>query len=210
MGGTTVHSDPARGRPTPGQRLPAAAFDDGSSDAEILARCRERDARAWDVLVNRYEALIFSAARDAGLTVSDAADVTQTTFVTLLDSLDSVREDDRVASWLMTVAQRQIWRTRRRTEREEVATAAVGPGAARLASSVYDADSLAAWERMAGLVGGLQQLGSPCAELLYLLYLDRERPTYSAVASRLGRSIGSIGPTRARCLAKLRTVLAED
>ena len=164
----------------------------------------------------RYESLIYSAARDAGLATSDAADVTQTAFVTLLESLDSLRNDDRLASWLMTVAQRQIWRTRRRLERDVAVHRAAAStdlsGGRRSAgtSHEHNADSLAEWERTSILMGGLQQLGSPCRELLYLLYLDHRQPTYSVVAARLGRSIGSIGPMRGRCLEKLRSILGED
>lgn len=191
---------------------PGASIEGATSDAELLARCRDRDPDAWDVLVRRYESLIYSAARDGGLSVNDAADVTQTTFVGLLDSLESLRDDDRLARWLMTVARRQIWRTRRRLERDAPVSGGAAPVAPdhRLIDRAHTADSLSEWERMSVLVDAIARLKSPCRELLYLLYLDNGEPTYSVVAARLGRSIGSIGPMRARCLENLRAILGED
>ncbi len=201
----SAHASPSGGQPV------WAPVESATSDAELLERCRNRDPDAWDILVRRYESLIYSAARDGGLSVNDAADVTQTTFVGLLDSLESLRDEDRLASWLMTVARRQIWRTRRRLEREAPASAGatVAPDQ-RSTDRAHTADSLSEWERMSVLVDALERLKSPCRELLYLLYLDSREPTYSVVAARLGRSIGSIGPMRARCLEKLRAVLEED
>ena len=75
--------------PVPVQRSspPPESDDSGLSDATLLARCRTGDGAAWHVLVERYERPVFSVARSGGLDVEDAADVTQTTFVALLDSI---------------------------------------------------------------------------------------------------------------------------
>ena len=84
------------------------------SDGELLNRCRARDAAAWNQLVGRYERLVYSVALRNGLDADDAADVTQNTFVNLLDAMDRIRDEERLASWLMTVARRQAWRVRTR------------------------------------------------------------------------------------------------
>ena len=170
------------------------------SDAELLAACREGDQDAWGLLVGRYERLVFSVALRNGVTREEAADVTQMTFIALLESIERLRDDDRLASWLMSVARRLAWRQRRRSEREQ-AWAAEPAGLE---------DLLAVWERVADVQEGLQQLSDKCRELLLALYFDPAEPSYAEVARRLGRSPGGIGPMRARCLEHLRALLGED
>lgn len=169
------------------------------SDGELLAACRRGDASAWSVVLDRYERLVFSIALRYGLSRDDAADVTQATFTALLQGLDGIREHDRLASWLATVARRQTWRLLERARREPHTTLnGDGPQAP---------DAIEGWERAEWLHGGLDTLDEPCRELLAALYLDPAQPPYADVAARLRRPVGSIGPTRARCLARLRTIL---
>ena len=169
-------------------------------DPELLRRCRLGDAQAWDALVARHERLVFSVALRNGLTREDAAEVTQLTFVALLDTIDRLRDEERLSYWLMTVARRQAWRLNRRHERER-------PWAADIDATDDPIDD---WERVVMLHDALAQMGSPCRELLHALYLDPGMPSYSEIAERLGRAIGGIGPLRARCLSRLRTMLGED
>jgi DNA-directed RNA polymerase specialized sigma24 family protein len=72
-----------------------------------------------------------------------------------------------------------------------------------------DADSIEHWELSEWLEAGLSKLGEPCRELLRSLYFQPEQSSYAEVAERLGRPVGSIGPSRARCLKRLRQVLGE-
>ncbi len=176
------------------------ADDDPSrlTDAELLAGCRRGDEPSWDVLVRRYESLVFTAARRAGLPREDAADVTQASFVALLDSIDTLRADERLGGWLMTVAHRQIWRTRRRLERQD-------PGVQLPTSTA----SIEEWDRVTAIHEALTQIGSPCRELLFALYLDPAHPTYGVVAARLGVAAGTVGPMRGRCLGKLRRLMED-
>lgn len=170
------------------------------SDAELLERCRNRDSNAWDELVSRYERLIYSVALRNGVSAEDAADITQTTFVELIDSLDRIRDTDRLASWLMTVARRQAWRTRsaaRRTQPTDELLAGVD-------------DPFSDWGTLTVLHDGLATLGGPCRELLQALYFDTDEPSYAEIAGRLNRSIGGIGPMRGRCLKRLREIIGED
>lgn len=170
------------------------------TDADLLARCRERDATAWDQLVSRYERLVYSVALRNGLGDADAADVTQNTFVTLIDSLDRLRDEERLASWLMTVARRQSWRVRN-LNRRTVDLEQVGEDVA---------DPVAEWDTVIALHDALATLGGTCRELLQALYLDPAGPSYAEIARHFGRSIGGIGPLRGRCLEKLRGILEED
>jgi RNA polymerase sigma factor (sigma-70 family) len=170
------------------------------SDSELLQRCRGRDADAWDLLVSRYERLVYTVALRNGLSAEDAADVTQSTFVMLIDSLDRIRDDEKLASWLMTVARRQSWRVRNLSRRsvalEEAAEGSVDP--------------LADWATVVALHDALSTLGGSCRELLLALYFEPESPSYAEIAERMGRSIGGIGPLRGRCLDKLRGILEEE
>ncbi len=166
-------------------------------DRDLLQRCRSGDARAWEALVRRYERLVFSVALRNGVNREDAADVTQSSFIALLDAIDVLRDDERLGSWLMTVARRQSWRIRRRSERER----ALPDGSATADNVIED------WDQVAWVHGALQELGDPCRELLVALYFDPNEPSYADVADRLGRAIGGIGPLRARCLARLRELM---
>jgi RNA polymerase sigma factor (sigma-70 family) len=170
------------------------------SDAELLARCRAGGAAAWDTLVGRYERLVFTVALRNGVSREDAADITQSTFVALLDALDRIRDDERLPSWLMTVARRNAWRVR---------------GASRREVSLDGVEDVAQeptvdWETYLALHEALGQLGGNCRELLVALYFDPAEPSYAQLAQRFGRSIGGIGPMRGRCLDRLRSILGEE
>jgi RNA polymerase sigma factor (sigma-70 family) len=169
------------------------------SDVELVARCRNGDTSAWDLLVRRYERLVFSVALRNGLSQEDAADVCQTTFVALLETITSLREGEQLASWLMTVSRRQAWRVRRRREREQIS--ALPP------ESSYD--PWGDWDRVTAVHEALSRLADPCRDLLVALYFDPASPSYAVLAKRLGRSIGGIGPMRGRCLERLRALLDE-
>ena len=170
------------------------------TDAELLQRCRERDAAAWDILVERYERLIYSVALRNGVDAEDAADITQTTFVELIDALDRIRDEDKLASWLMTVARRQAWRLRSTSRKVQPLEEA----------PERSEDPFSDWGTLTTLHDGLSQLGGVCRDLLYALYFDPDEPSYAELAQRLGRSIGGIGPMRGRCLQRLRGILGED
>jgi RNA polymerase sigma factor (sigma-70 family) len=191
-----------RGRhgPTAGHRPQAAAEDTGSTDHELLRRCAAGDERAWDQLVGRYERLVYSVALKNGVSREDAADITQLTFVALLDSIEVLGEDGRLPSWLMTVARRQAWRVRRRTHREQ-------PSPTVFAESDTAPDD---YERVAIVHWALARLGTRCRQLIYALFFDPEAPPYAVIADRLHCAIGSIGPQRARCLQRMRALLDED
>ena len=171
-----------------------------ASDADLLNACREGDQDAWGLLVERYERLVFSVALRNGVAREEAADITQMTFMALLESIGAVREEERVASWLMSVARRLAWRQRRRSEREHLGVEEVsGPD-----------DPIAAWERVVVVREGLQRLPPACRDLLLALYFSPEPQSYARIAERLGRPIGGIGPMRARCLQCLRATLGRD
>lgn len=174
------------------------------TDRDLISACRSGDARAWERLLDKYERLVFSISLNYGLTTDDAADVTQITFTILLQNLNTLPDEIPLSSWLATVARRHTWRLLARNRRE-----AVNPGE-DLASNeavggiVDDRErrELAEW-----LYQGLSLLDERCRRLLLALYFDAEQPSYAQIADRLKMPIGSIGPTRARCLEQMRQSL---
>lgn len=87
---------------------------DRLADPELIARCLSGDARAWDVLLERYESLIYSALNRAGLSPADADDVFQEVCLLLLNHLESLRDTQRLSGWLLSVARREAWRVHKR------------------------------------------------------------------------------------------------
>lgn len=176
------------------------------SDASLVAACARGDRRAWDALVMRYSRLVWSIPRKYGLAESDCEDVHQTVFSALVRHIDELRERDRLASWLITTATRECWRLRRSARARRVATGDVDahsddPAAVPLPETDRDEE-----ERQL-VREGLATIGEKCRDLLTALFAAPTNPHYPEIAERLGIPIGSIGPSRARCLEKLEAAL---
>jgi len=180
-------------------------------DRDLIRRCQLGSAGAWQQVLNKYERLVYSIPLRYGLSRNDAADIAQITFTILIESLDSFSEDSRLGAWLATVARRQSWRLLERNRREVPSESldSVDLLARVVLLGKSDADSIEHWELTELLDTGLSQIGEPCRELLLALYFQPELSSYAEVAARLDMPIGSIGPTRARCLKRLRRVLVE-
>jgi RNA polymerase sigma factor (sigma-70 family) len=175
------------------------------TDHDLIQACRKGDVRAWERILEKYERLVFSIALRTGLNAEDSADITQVTFTILMQSLDDLRPDSRLAPWLATVARRHAWRYIARHRREPVGYEA------DLAESDLardrSADPLDVWERTEWLRSGLATLDERCRKLLQSLYFEGESPSYAEVADRFSMAVGSVGPTRARCLERLKAVM---
>ena len=177
-------------------------------DRDLILDCRNGDVGAWQRLLDRYERLVFSVPRRYGLSREDAADITQLTFTILFQSMDTLPEDSTLGAWLTTVARRHTWRLLDRKRREGAGGyERSNEGTSMLANT--GTDDVERWELAEWLDHGLLLVGRPCRDLLSALYLDPEEPSYAEVAARLGMAVGSVGPTRIRCLKRLRQVLGE-
>lgn len=172
-------------------------------DKSLLESCRSGDDRAWRLLVDRYVRLVYSIPLNFGLSPMDADDVTQSTFAVLMRSLSAIENEDRLGAWLSTVARRQTWRHVERMRRESPAD---DPEAA---PPIEESTAARRVEEMEWLHQGLSRLDDRCARLLTALYFTPEPRPYTEVAADLGLPVGSIGPTRGRCLDKLRTILTD-
>ncbi|MCU0492641.1 MAG: sigma-70 family RNA polymerase sigma factor [Chloroflexaceae bacterium] len=185
------------------------------NDLFLVQACQRGDADAWESLVRRYQRLVYAIPRRAGLNDDQCADVFQRTFATLVEKIGGLEQPERVGAWLVTTARRESWRVSRR-ERSTVSL----PGTntddgeeqeAELADTSALPDELVLrLEQQHQVRTALQQLDERCRTLLTMLFYRTDAPPYAEIAARLGTSEGSIGPTRARCLQKLRTVLEQQ
>lgn len=157
-------------------------------------------------MLDKYERLVFSIPLNYGLSREDAADIVQITFSILLQSLDSLDDDSRLGAWLATVARRHTWRMMEKARREGTGKERDVAESAALIGKSGD-DSVERWVLIETLHGGLSLLTEQCRKLLLALYFDPRQPSYAEVSERLGMPLGSIGPTRARCLKSLREAL---
>lgn len=182
--------------------MPKLAPDDVE---RLLARCRAGDERAWATLVREFSPMVYRIGRRAGLSAEDAADVHQAAFVALYRSLDRLSEPRALQGWLATTASREAVRVRSSARSHE--SVDIAPLEDVIAAQDEEAGCLAeAAEQSETVRGALEQLGAKCRELLTLLYTGAGA-SYRQVSSALNIPVGSIGPTRARCLDKLRQVL---
>ncbi|MEU4574875.1 RNA polymerase sigma factor [Nonomuraea sp. ATR24] len=169
---------------------------DTRDPAELLAAAAGGDQDAWDQLVSRFGPRMWAVARSCGLGESDAADVVQGAWLRLLERLHAIREPAAVGAWLATTTRREALQLLRKTPHS---VAAEPPAAPDPASAVLEADgNRLLWQTVS-------TLHEPCRTMLRLVATDLGS---RQMAQRLGVPIGSVGPTRARCLEKLRTLIS--
>lgn len=178
------------------------AGDPPLDDRTLLCACRNGEEWGWVQLVQKYERLVFSIARNCNLSADDAADVTQIAFTALLDNIATLDEHSNLGGWLVTVAKRHSWRIRNRNLRQGLSMADA-PLEHQLTDQRY-ADQVARWETVEWIENALRHLSPRCQQLLIALYFDGDEPSYAAIAAHLEMAEGSIGPTRARCLQQLK------
>ena len=185
---------------------------DSFTEPDLIERCLAGDDAAWRDLISRYQGLIYSVPRRMGLSPEASADVFQCVCVLLFQRLSSIRDPNRLGGWLLTTASREAIRASRRAKRtvsiESGREDAVGSAESDLPDlrplADEDRESL---ERAQLLRSALAEMSDRCRTLLEA-FLNDEEANYRDVARRLGIPIGSIGPTRARCFAKLKDMLA--
>jgi RNA polymerase sigma factor (sigma-70 family) len=186
-----------------------------SPDKDLIAACLKGDAAAWDALIKRYAALIYSIGRRMGLSDSDNDDVFQDVCVILLEHLADLRDTARLSSWLISTTKREVWRLRKR--RGVALASELGEGEWALegttdihsrSASSPEADIMALEDQQM-MREALTRLQDRCRRLLTLLYGVDDPPSYQEIADEFALPVGSIGPTRARCLQQLRKLLME-
>jgi len=187
-----------------------SASDD---DASLVARCLRGEAAAWTVLVQRYQRLVFAIVRRTGLDEHTAADVFQTVFSRLVQHLPRIGDPSRLQAWIVTTAKREAILQAQRGQRVVSMTrSADGDDDANewdLADDTPTAeDALDELQQLHRVRLALDRLEPRQRDLMLLLFNDDDRKvSYDDIAAQLGIPVGSIGPTRARCLEKLRRML---
>jgi RNA polymerase sigma factor (sigma-70 family) len=161
---------------------------------------RDGDRNAWSTLVARYGGLVWGVTRAHRLGDADAADVFQTTWLRLVEHLDDIRNPDGLGSWLATTARHESLRLLRVGQRHVLTDGFAMPDEA--IDGALD-ERLLADERNASLWRAFAEISERCRRLLRMLVADPP-PSYEDVSAALDMPIGSIGPTRGRCLQQLR------
>lgn len=176
-----------------------------ASDADLVKSASAGDQSAWDALVGRYGSRVWAVARAHRLSTADAEDVFQVTFLRLVTHIGTIRDPSRVGAWLATTARHECLRILRRAGRSVPSGDDPVLDAADPLMPPIDRKLLAD-ERQVALWQALSRLSASCQRLLRVLMADPE-PTYEEVSQALDMPIGSIGPTRGRCLKHLRREL---
>lgn len=182
-------------------------LDRGTRIAGLMSAAREGSDDALNQIVTELSPLLWQVARAAGLSSSDAEDVVQTVWMRLLSHLDGIRTSTALTAWLIVTTRREAWRVhaagRRQSPADQESFAALPDQGPR------PEEQAIANEQRRALWTAIARLSPRCQELLRIVAFV-PRPDYQAVAAELGMPVGSIGPTRGRCLAKLRALLASD
>jgi RNA polymerase sigma factor (sigma-70 family) len=170
-----------------------------------LVRCAaEGDSDAWNQLVERFAGMVWAVARSYRLNASDAADVSQTTWLRLVQHLDRIEQPERVGAWLAITARHEALRVARQASRQlPIGDHIIIDLVAE--DGVSNDDALLANERARELWALVMRLPARCQLILRLLTADPPL-SYRDLGEALDMPIGSIGPTRARCLEHLRKI----
>jgi RNA polymerase sigma factor (sigma-70 family) len=181
--------------------------DRGAHMASLMGAARQGSEDALGQIVTELSPLLWQVSRSAGLSSGDAEDVLQTVWMRLVAHLEEIHSATALTAWLVTTTKREAWRVRaagrRQVPADQESFAELpdeGPGSEE--QVIVDDQRRALWATIG-------RLSARCQELLRIIAFA-PRPDYAAVAAALGMPVGSIGPTRGRCLAKLRAQLAES
>ena len=174
------------------------------ADPELVALCLGGDARAWETLIQRYRRLIFSIPVKFSFGSADASDVFQAVCLKLIEHLHELKDETKVSAWLITTTTRQCIHVRSLRMRESSGDEDFQEPAA---SGVNVEDVQIQTQEQQAIREAVEELPDRCRKLLELLYFDMTNPSYEVISETMNMPVASIGPTRARCLEKLRTVL---
>jgi RNA polymerase sigma factor (sigma-70 family) len=200
-----------------GAKLAPVAIDPPSAgnleDVALVERCRRGDSSAWTALVKRHQRLVYAIVMRIGVDEHGAADVFQTVFERLIEHLPRIVDPSRLGGWIAVTAKREALLQLRRSRRNvSMSRDDDGDGTAPewefADDSAMPDEALDELQQLARLRHGLDRLDERSRTLLLLLFrADDEKVPYDDVARQMGMPVGSIGPTRARCLAKLRKLM---
>ncbi|MBG0830619.1 sigma-70 family RNA polymerase sigma factor [Planomonospora sp. ID67723] len=164
------------------------------------------DQAAWDLVVKRFDPLVWAAVRAYGLSAADAADAMQGAWLRLVENLHTIHDPGRIGAWLFTTARREASLLRRRNQGERLVADPVEPGGADEHAPPDPALAVLAADEGRRLWQTVETMHEPCRSLLRLMAASPDAGVHQ-LAGRLGMPAGSYGPTRGRCLDRLRSML---
>ena len=183
-----------------------------SDDSALITACINGEAAAWEALIHRYQRLIYSIPLKARLSPDDAADIFQSVCLKLYEKLESLRDHERLSSWIITTTMRESWRLSKRQKREVSADEDNDDETqSKITKLVADApladEQRIALEQQQAVRQAITALPERCKDLVTLLFYKKDDLSYAEIARQMDMPVASIGPTRARCLEKLKKLL---
>jgi RNA polymerase sigma factor (sigma-70 family) len=196
-----VVEDAAGRYPLPFQRYDPSLDD--VTHGELLERASGGERAAWDALVDRFSQMVWSVARGFRLDEATAHDVSQTVWLRLIENVDQIRDPERLPGWLVTTCRREALRVLKRSERSvpsdfEFDIEDDAPSLEEL---------LVEDEETREVMSAFRELDDDCQLLLRLLTVEPAL-TYEEIAEATNRPVGSLGPTRGRCVEKLKSAIS--
>jgi RNA polymerase sigma factor (sigma-70 family) len=173
------------------------------SHGELLLRAAAGEREAWDALVDRFGQMVWSVARSFRLDDAAASDVAQTVWLRLIENVDRIQDPERLPGWLATTCRREALRVIKRSERlvpSDFEYDIEDPSPSLESMMIED-------EETREVVQALRELGEECQQLLRLLTVEPAL-SYEEIAEATGRPVGSLGPTRGRCVERLKAAIS--
>jgi RNA polymerase sigma factor (sigma-70 family) len=174
------------------------------TDRALVRRCLRGDEPAWETLVRRYRRLIYSIPVAYRIPAGEADEIFQRVAVKLFEGLEKLRSAEALPAWLSVTTRRECQAFLRSSRRFSPIEETSDPELAEDPPDVTRAIDQVRLEHTLGLA--LERLDGTCRDLLAAMYIEDPTPSYQEIAVRLGRPVGSLGPTRSRCLGKLRKI----
>jgi RNA polymerase sigma factor (sigma-70 family) len=180
-------------------------------DHDLIAACLAGEPAAWETLVTRYQRLVYSIPMKARLSADDAADIFQSVWLKLYEKLGSLRDHEKLSSWLITTTTREVWRVAARNRRDSAPVSADDEQSnplEQIAATAPLADAEREMLEQQQIVReAVESLAERCRNLLTMLFYEKDELSYAEIARRMGMPVPSVGPTRARCLEKMKKLL---
>jgi RNA polymerase sigma factor (sigma-70 family) len=173
----------------------------------LMAGCREGNKRDWEELIGRLTPVIFAACRKLHLSREESFDVFGKTSLLLLENMNGLRDEEKIFGYVSTIAYREAMAIKVRSRlvvQEQSLTPAETSATSPVDTAPTDIARAQDYEVMAR---AMAVLPARCRKLLQVLFFDEEELSYKEISEKLGIPIASIGPTRMRCLNKLRTIM---
>lgn len=186
--------------------VPSSTPDSPSDLTRLVAAAAGGESAAWTALVQRFSHMVMSVARSCRLNDADVAEVHQVTWLRIVENIDRIEQPERIGAWLATTAKRESLRIVRMKGRVTFDHDALlqRPDTAAKPPETGPIDE----ERARAVRQAFAALPPHCKRLMSLMSGD-EPPSYKEISRALSMPIGSIGPTRGRCLEHLRRIMAE-